>query len=445
MSSATVTPPGDAENDPSKQVPSAWAALLSVQKENARLRKLVAESGPATKTVTRSSMRRRVSFQLRDEEDELEDDDEEEDEDEVDKNDEAQNADEAQQQLTQKLVRFDKARLASLESGLKRLEADKAQLLEAQQLFDTQRMELVRFHEQLLAAKADIETERTRAARQNAATAQENINRNTEAEARVKEQRRSLEARIKGEWARAVESQRQLEADREKLVRERSRMSYSVLRLVDENGRLEELTARLEGGKIHLEAQTSNLAQTVTHLERENRRIERDLSSSKKIIARLEKQGLDLRTTNNVLHELNERLTERERELVGRRTSNADLTMEFSSPPQHSSPGPVMLASPPRSSSPSLRPRKRTRVALHDDEDYENPNARTNRNSTGTTVKLRPRRAASEAARANTSGILEPWRLPLVPVDDNARLREPPDSEGELYLPAMGHHLRRAS
>ncbi|KAJ7778533.1 hypothetical protein B0H16DRAFT_1503886 [Mycena metata] len=426
LAHTTMIPSGDTEGQP-----SAWAALLSVQKENARLRKLVAENGPATKMVTRSAMRRRVSFQIPGEEDELEDETEEEEEEEEeeketeDKSDEVQSAEERSR--LKKLVRWDKTRLKSLESGLKTLAADKAKLLEAQQLFDTQRTELTKFHEQLLAAKAEIEAERTRSQRQNAADAQQTMNRCKEAERRVKGERRELEGRIKGDWARVVEWKRQLEVDTEKLRVERSRMGQSSSWLVGENARLEELSARLEADNTHLVSQNANLAQTATDLQQENGRIEELLDDSKRAVARIQNKKAQL-------EELNRELMERERvaqDMLNAVTADLerargireeDNALHCFSPPQsHSSPG-FMLASPPQSS-PTLRSRKRGRAALHDDEDYENTNARVSKKSTmtaaGTTLKLRPRGAAvtRETIAKITTGApsIIVQRLPLVP------------------------------
>ncbi|KAJ7461854.1 hypothetical protein B0H11DRAFT_2056343 [Mycena galericulata] len=474
LQSHLADPPAtlDAQNPQSKQwlqPPSAWAALVSVQKENARLRRLLAGSGNASvselKIVTRSATRLRARLSDPDEEDELvsEEEDLEDGDDEwkdvaarigmgiAAEKQQLSNAvaTEQAQGFAQQLVSFDHARLASLDSGLRALKADRAQLLQAQRQLEAKRTQLTAYQAELTVSYAELEASRARATRQSAADAQQNANRLAEAEARIKEERREL----KGERARVREWKAQIDADARML--QEKRLNQDTQWLAEENARLQNDNARLQNEKTRLETRLENdigsLESDNTRLEKENARL---LDSNLTLSERLrtaEALRSRLEAVNpHLLEELEKRHMEDEprMEYMDSMGTGPGHTLPPSSPPLHLSPrllsargapSGLMLASPPPSSSPGPAPhspRKRSRIS------YEAANTDKNE-GTGMDTRSKVRRARPSATANKTpptgktpppAMTTQPPRMPLAPLSFNAELDAPMASKLEIGI-----------
>ncbi|KAJ7639745.1 hypothetical protein DFH06DRAFT_1302409 [Mycena polygramma] len=246
--------------------PSAWDALLSVQKENTRLRQLLAAARPVPKTNP-ARVRLRVGSNERgsrvdSDEDELAS---EEEGDGADGGQGAQEtelllaADQQSLQIAQQRIQSNEARLSSitnrLKASMKILEADKAQLLDAQQKFDEERGQFAAFHAQVTSGQAQLESERSRSKRQLDADARQNANRMKEAEKRVNAERCEVKqerARLTEDWGRLADWKAQFDREKKELDGRRAKLDAGTRWFMDENAILEVKNARLEQDNLRL-------------------------------------------------------------------------------------------------------------------------------------------------------------------------------------------------
>ncbi|KAJ7814872.1 hypothetical protein B0H14DRAFT_2849054 [Mycena olivaceomarginata] len=243
------------------QPPSTqWDALLSVQKENARLRRiLAADKPPPAPTGRKRPPPRGV------EQDEIQSDEESDaGPDEACAVDVGAGVDQMVRQLALKReIKREKAELC----------AQQRELLDKQRQYDTDRGQLAAWRAQLSAAQEALDLERGRLTQQAAADLQQSKDRLAAAEAFVKKEKRELGAargQLKAEWASVAEWKARLEAEGRDVQRRRVRLDADTRWLMDENTRLdgEKTSLAQENAQLLAERQAQNREQLVRDNER---------------------------------------------------------------------------------------------------------------------------------------------------------------------------------
>ncbi|KAJ7672474.1 hypothetical protein DFH06DRAFT_1176364, partial [Mycena polygramma] len=314
--------------------PSAWDALLSVQKENTRLRQLLAAARPVPKN---NPARLRVGSNERGSR--------------VDSDEDELASEEAG--ATELLLAADQQSLQIAQQRIQSNEARLAQLLDAQRKFDEERGQFPALHAQVTSAQAQLESERSRSKRQLDADARQNANRMREAEKRVNAERcevRQERARLTEDWARLSDWKAQFDREKKELDGRRAKLDAGTRWFMDENTILEVKNARLEQDNTHLQENNLRLLDLNKSLVDSNTHHFADVTELKKRMQQLLNQ-----------RELIERemtsLTERARlaeasvkklEVDGQTDAKPHLAQDIaSSRPQHAL-GPLAMQSTPR-------------------------------------------------------------------------------------------------